>query len=212
MKIGVCIPCHADHLHVLLNCLQSIREQTRPPDAVVVSVSSATTCHALPCTAIVRSELTCAGENRNIAARSIADTVDVLTFIDADDLMHPRRIEMIEKHFTEYEGLHYLVHSFVMDGMWSEITGQLRVNPFTGVRRIDGDTCGRVTGEELPPFSNGHISCRSAAWKENPMLERYGNGEDSEYTARAWEKGYVFGVTSDALSWYKRGHSIPFSI
>ena len=212
MKIGVCIPCHADHLHLLLNCLQSIRQQTRLPDAVVVSVSSATTCPTLPCTVIVRSERTCAGENRNIAARSIADTVDVLTFIDADDVMHPRRIEMIEKHFTDHEELDYLVHSFVMDGMWSEITGNLRVNPFTGVQRRNGDVCGRVIGEGLPPFSNGHISCRSDAWKHNPMLERYGDGEDSEYTARAWEKGRTFGVTSDALSWYRRGHSIPFSI
>jgi hypothetical protein len=182
------------------------------PDVVVVSVSSAKTYPDLPCRVLVRSDIACAGENRNIAARSIAEEVDVLTFIDADDVMHPRRIEMIEKHFTENRDLDYLVHSFVMDGVWSEITGQLRLNPFTGVQRKNGDVCGRVTGESLPPFSNGHISCRSIVWQDEPMLERYGDGEDSEYTARMWEKGYTFGVTPDALSWYKRGHSIPFRI
>jgi cellulose synthase/poly-beta-1,6-N-acetylglucosamine synthase-like glycosyltransferase len=212
MKLGVCIPCHANHLDLLPNCLESIRQQTRVPDVVVVSVSSATTYPELPCRVLVRSELICAGENRNIAARSIADTVDVLTFIDADDVMHPRRIEMIEKHFTDHPELDYFVHSYTNDGAWADITGNVRMNPFVGVRRMDGDKCGRVVGDGLPPFHNGHISCRSAAWKENPMLERYGDGEDSEYTARMWEKGYTFGVTSDALSWYKRGHSIPFSI
>jgi hypothetical protein len=210
MKVGVCIPCHADHLYLLPSCLESIRQQTRVPDAVVVSVSSATSCPELPCTTLVRSERACAGENRNIAARSIADEVDVLTFIDADDVMHPRRIEMIENHFTECQELDYLLHSYVLDGQWSDITGQLQLNPFTGVERKPGDVCGRMIADPQPICSNGHISCRSARWKENPMLERYGDGEDSEYTARIWEKGYTVGVTPDTLSWYRRGHSIPF--
>jgi hypothetical protein len=166
----------------------------------------------LPCTLLVRSEPACAGENRNIAARSIADVVDVLTFIDADDVMHPRRVEMIEKHFTENPNMDYFLHSYMNNGPWTDITGRLQINPFKGVKRVEGDVCGRMFGDDVPEFHNGHVSCRTAAWKENPMLERYGDGEDTEYNSRMFEKGYTFGVTPDVLSWYRRGHSIPFRI
>lgn len=210
MKIGVCIPCHADHLYVLPNCIESIRQQTRAPDEVVVSVSSATSCPDLPCTLLVRAEPACAGENRNIAARSIAESVDVLTFMDADDVMHPRRLEMIEKHFTDHPEMDYLLHSYMTNGVWTDISGHVQINPIAGVRRVDGDVCGRMFGDNLPALTGGHVTCRSTAWMKNPMLERYGDGEDSEYTARAWEKGYTFGATPDVLSWYRRGHSIPF--
>lgn len=212
MKIGVCVPCHVDHLFLLPNCIESTRQQTRAADEVVVSVSSATTCPDLPCTMLVRPEVTCAGENRNIAARLIADKVDVITFIDADDVMHPRRLEMIEKYFTDHPEMDYLLHSFMSNGEWSEITGTVRMHPFAGVYRVPGDLCGRTFGDGIPQFHNGHISCRSTAWKQNPMLERYGEGEDSEYVARMWEKGYTFGGTSDVLTWYRRGNSIPFKV
>ena len=116
MRIGVCIPVIARHLPLLATCLESLHQQTRKPDVVSIRVSEASALPVLPpCSFPVVLQYTpekaCAGANRNGAAYVIQDRVDLLTFIDADDFMHPLCLEQTGRHFQQ--DIEVLVHGFV---------------------------------------------------------------------------------------------------
>jgi hypothetical protein len=101
MRIGVAIPCYIGHIDRLLVLLDSIEQQTRLPDKVVVSCSSTNFLPAFPAYKF-EFEIVCeptkknTAQNRNIAGLRLLDT-DIISFFDADDVMHPQRIEFIER-------------------------------------------------------------------------------------------------------------------
>jgi hypothetical protein len=110
MKIGVAIPCYINHIKDLFILLDSIENQTILPDKVVVSCSSTRVDdfnfelikkYTFPLQVITNENKLCASKNRNIAANNLTD-MDYITFIDADDIMHPQRIEILTKVFNEH--------------------------------------------------------------------------------------------------------------
>ena len=107
MKIGVAIPCYYGHIQRLYDLLESIEKQTILPDKVVVSSSSTSelTCdkiYSFPLEVIVTECKQNASKNRNVAASKLLD-MDYITFIDADDVMHPQSIEFLLKGFQTYD-------------------------------------------------------------------------------------------------------------
>ena len=118
MKIGVAIPCYKGHITRLFELLDSIEKQTRVPDKVVVSCSSTddfTHCkeYNFSLEIVITSEKKTAAQNRNIAISRLA-TMDYITFIDADDIMHPQRIEILLKVFHEYD-CDIILHNFLLE-------------------------------------------------------------------------------------------------
>lgn len=116
-SIGVAIPCYKGHIEILKKLLDSIENQTRKPDSVVISCSSS--CdedipykqehYSFPIKFVTTETKLNAAQNRNVAI-SYLDT-DIISFIDADDQMHPQRLEIIEKAFKE-NNIVMLLHSF----------------------------------------------------------------------------------------------------
>jgi glycosyltransferase involved in cell wall biosynthesis len=107
MKIGVAIPCYYGHIQRLYDLLDSIEKQTILPNKVVVSTSSTSIFkynknYCFPLEVIVTEYKQNASKNRNIAASKLND-MDYITFIDADDIMHPQRIEFLLKGFKIYD-------------------------------------------------------------------------------------------------------------
>jgi glycosyltransferase involved in cell wall biosynthesis len=107
MKIGVAVPCYYGHIPHLMYLLDSIESQTSRPDKVVVSCSSTselfeTKQYSFPLEIVITEHHKNAAQNRNIAASKLSD-MDYITFMDADDLMHPQRIEILLKTFRETE-------------------------------------------------------------------------------------------------------------
>ena len=106
MSIGVAIPCYYGHIPNLINLLDSIENQTSKPNKVVVSCSSTkdeielSKSYSFPLEIIISEQHKNAAQNRNIAASKLND-IDYITFIDADDIMHPQRIEILLKVFKE---------------------------------------------------------------------------------------------------------------
>jgi hypothetical protein len=116
MRIGVAIPCYIGHIENLRVLLSSISKQTRLPDKVVVSCSSTTELPSFPvynfdliivCVQSKKSP----SQNRNIAAKLL--DVDIITFFDADDLMHPQRIEFVERAFMG--GANVVLHNYSIE-------------------------------------------------------------------------------------------------
>jgi len=118
MKIGVAIPCYYGHISHLTDLLNSIEKQTCKPDKVIVSSSSTkelfkTKQYSFPLEIIITEGHKNAAQNRNIAANKLND-MDYITFMDADDIMHPQRIEILLKVFQE-TNCDIILHNFLMN-------------------------------------------------------------------------------------------------
>jgi glycosyltransferase involved in cell wall biosynthesis len=119
IKIGVAIPCYQGHIERLFDLLKSIKSQTILPDKVVVSCSSTTSFfykeeeYNFPLEVIPIGEHKNAAQNRNIAASKLND-MDYITFIDADDVMHNQRIEILLKTINEYNS-DIILHNFFLN-------------------------------------------------------------------------------------------------
>ena len=115
MKIGVAVPCYIGHIPRLYELLDSIENQTVLPTKVVVSCSSTSECplikeYSFPLEIICCEHKMNPSQNRNIASSKLLD-MDYITFIDADDIFHSRKIEILLKVIEDY-GVDVLLHNY----------------------------------------------------------------------------------------------------
>lgn len=111
--IGIAISCYNGHLSQLFDLFDSIQTQTILPDKVIVSCSStdentqkimnrALQKYNFSFKIIYHLTYKNAAENRNIAVSYLTD-MDYITFIDADDIMHYQRIEILLRTFNDHD-------------------------------------------------------------------------------------------------------------
>ena len=107
MRIGVAIPCFIKHIPQCLQLLDALEYQTRRPDEVVVSCSSTIEFphkeYSYSIKILVTEKKQNTSTNRNCAARELQ--TDIICFFDADDEMHPQRLEVIERCFQSTNGV-----------------------------------------------------------------------------------------------------------
>ena len=111
MKIALVIPTYKPHFIYLERLCKNIAAQTRLPDLVVIRASSCDSTELLdqvsakpwPFTLQILStaEKCCQAENRNEGVAAVPPDIDAVSFFDSDDLMHPRRLELIESLFLQ---------------------------------------------------------------------------------------------------------------
>jgi hypothetical protein len=128
MRIAVIIPTYSAHLKYLPETLQSIKAQTRQPDLVILAASSIevgsaasaeldalarTWSSQLPLRILQTAAIQPAGKNRNDGvAAAVEAGMDLLSFFDSDDIMAPRRLELVEQVFLEHgNAVSAVVHS-----------------------------------------------------------------------------------------------------
>lgn len=169
--IGIAICAYKGHIPHLKRLFNSIEAQTRKPDQVVVSCSSSLpedipyrpNMYSFPFTIITTEEKKMASQNRNIAASHI--TTDIITFFDADDEMHPQRLEIIEDCFTKHN-VKILMHNYELETS----------NPFETINEfifhinyLDKDHIWGATILRHPyshcPLTNGHVTVSRDAWQ-----------------------------------------------
>jgi glycosyltransferase involved in cell wall biosynthesis len=127
ISIGVAIPCYKPHIPKLFALLDSINKQTVLPKVVVISCSSCTP-QDIPIfpqynfnyNILIHNERKNAAQNRNIAMAEI-DT-DIITFIDADDIMLPQRLEVIQRAYNE--GARLIIHNYTQDSSYQPLEGE----------------------------------------------------------------------------------------
>lgn len=118
------IPCHYTHFEYLIELLESVSQQTRLPDEVIVALSGTDNLDAAEVArAIGRSwpfkitwlpsgDVVSRGGNRNRAAEQASG--DILICTDADDLMHPRRIELCMRLLESDPWPQMILHGLIL--------------------------------------------------------------------------------------------------
>ena len=115
--IGLVIPCYKPHIGLLSRVLWSINNQTRTPDMVIISCSSSEESdipykesdYNFPIKFFTHIEKRNVAQNRNFGSRQL--NTDIITYFDADDIMHPQRIEIIYQCFLKYPNTRLFLHS-----------------------------------------------------------------------------------------------------
>lgn len=218
MRIGVCIPCHYEYFIYIGRVLESIERQTYKPSIVCVSLSGAPRNHgtnidkffSFPLAIIKTTEKKNAGENRNIAAKCIYTDVDVITFFDADDYMHPQRLESIYNAFTNNDCevflhmLKWLPKSTSTDIIRETIENITVTGHISGnlICNFYVDAISDIDNTTSLIIANGHATIRSYIFGDNVYPENSVGCEDSEYMANLFRRGYKFKYTTDILAIY----------
>jgi glycosyltransferase involved in cell wall biosynthesis len=232
LSIAVCIPCAPKDIKLLKYCLKSVQAQTRPADSVIVSISGVADPSkvlidlsgiTVPVDIIYSTNDKYAGGNRNIAAKKAVEKgADILSFFDADDMMHPRRLERIEDIFLKDPETIAVVHSLIIgkrgdmdmyEGKekipWNPITNDYIPNAFIsqGTPKfyfIKFQECFRKPLPAHGEVTNGHASVLASYWAKNPCNEEMRIGEDSHYTGTLLHLNNKLAYTGDCLSIYMK--------
>jgi hypothetical protein len=213
MKIGVAIPSYIGHIHRLIELLDSIEKQTRLPDKVVVSCSSTrefinNKTYSFPLQIILTEERQNAAQNRNIAISNLMD-MEFVSFIDADDIMHPQRIEVLLKVFNEYD-CDIILHNYLIDSGTFETIENMQVRIDTLVQCHTGCIVHRDnTRNYLDHIHHSqstikiHILDKVKFPEENSFIAR----EDSIFCYRAFGLEIKNAYIVNPLSLYKQSSS-----
>jgi hypothetical protein len=232
-NLAVCIPLDSGDIKYLNRCLRSVKAQTRRPDQIVISASRCTAadereirliCFDLGLQARIQthSEILLAGANRNRAAKvAVENGATILFFFDSDDVMHPRRTQVIADHFKD-ASLTGVLNRFIGGPKevqdiskipWRPIRGLIYMNAF---RLIDMKTFrGHLLRYELYKDSKikgvedvacGPATVRARFWLENPYSEIIRIGEDQHFTSQIVVKGGNLAYIPETLSVFMMDH------
>jgi glycosyltransferase involved in cell wall biosynthesis len=149
MKIAVVIPTYKYHIPLLKRTLESIVNQTRIPEIVVIRASSCDD-ETTPILNDIRKdkwpfhlnilETTAkqfTGQNRNEGIIAVPDDIDIISNFDSDDIMHPRRLEYIEEMIIQ--GADAVVHDFLTTSNPDTISWDLESRPEAIYNRVIKD-------------------------------------------------------------------------
>jgi glycosyltransferase involved in cell wall biosynthesis len=190
LTIGVVIPCYINHFKYIPTLLQNIADSTIKPKQVVVSCSSYTSSFTqnymfkeIDVTLVFINKYANGSQNRNLAASYL--TTDLISFIDADDLMHPKRLEYVWKTFQEHNDVSAVYHGYVYQHIserelpfWEEPEREVIYDP------IEHDPKGigiLIRSDKTYPIHHAHVTVRKEVFTTCKFNESVNYWEDSVY-------------------------------
>jgi len=219
MRLAVVIPSYHRHIPFLPRLLESINKQTRLPDLVVVRISSCG-LEEIPLLQKLREidlsfllviheteKLQMAAQNRNEGVELVPPGFDIISFFDSDDIMHPRRIELLERCFQEYPSADLILHSGQSGPLtqeeksiiWEPIEEPLKVHlnkcslkpqMIAGPFKMVPFKLERVVFEkEVSGQLNGHCSIRRHCFEKVQFVEDAYGYEDSLFVSELYKLG-----------------------
>lgn len=122
MIITLCIPCVDIHIPLLLKLLSSINNFTRKPDKIMIGLSPKFNDYdlfdekkkilqlypQLPIDIIVQTTKTNAAQHLNIMGKVVKEGFIIRA--DADDVIHPQKLEIIESLVKKYPDTKLILH------------------------------------------------------------------------------------------------------
>lgn len=210
------IPCHAPYLQFLDRCLISIYNQTKAPDLIIISVSSfggelALLPGIIPIKVLQTEQHYTPGQNRN-AIIEIVPQNSIVSFIDADDMLHPQHVDTVSKFFTDHEEQDVLLMSFERNANkltftvddyktfnWTNIPSEIQYfhNCFKPTYPPQWTPIMIWSDEHLRNYAhaNGPISFRRNKIDHIRYSSTLTLGEDQDFNAQLWEYGLKFSYT-----------------
>ena len=124
MIITLCIPCVDKHIPLLIKLLGTVNEFTRKPDKIMIGLSPKfnnsdlldekkkilESYPELPIDIIVQTTKTNAAKHLNIMGNLVKEGFIIRA--DADDIIHPQKLEIIESVFKKYPDTKLVLHRF----------------------------------------------------------------------------------------------------
>lgn len=217
-RVALIIPCIPQHVPVLKDLLRSVAQSTVHPEHVVVSLSQTLPTEGerlqtelqrlVPMSVLTVSSVShraWAAENRNRGAR--ATDASIYSFMDADDLMMPRRLEVVLDAMVRHNA-DVVLHA-LREG--AELELELDPEAFAKVERRDRRERQRDghlhLHKSIPNLHHGHITVdRAAYWKvggqnESAELRR---AEDSHFVRILAKNDYRIAFVPQKLSEYRQ--------
>jgi hypothetical protein len=220
---AICIPCVPKDINRIHLCFESIVSQK--PNKVYVSISSANAEHKqhildiaakynLTPTVVFTNQRILAGGNRNRAAEeAVKDGATLLHFFDADDIMHPKYIEIVEKYFKKYPitGLLHAcirakkhIQKNIQSLHWNPIPESIYTQYYTTTKgRLHSNKATLKQGESNS-LAAGHLSVLASFWKTTKYNEDINNGENQNFNSKIITSKQLLGYTPNELSYYMR--------
>jgi hypothetical protein len=211
--LGVAIPCYNKHIPKLLELLDSIEAQTCKPDVVSISCSSTgegefpvLRKYGFGVIVHITKERRNAGQNRNTAARRLG--TDLVSFFDADDKMHPQRVEGLLVAFSEPCDI--VLHSYLVD---KETEQPYRhTERFNIVRnRLTRCYSGCITLNSDARIHHSQVTVRREIFEQSPFSEEKEDEvkEDCVFCYRVFGiPGVQSAYIADPLSKYIQGFAM----
>ena len=217
--IGIAVPCYVNHSVHIEGLLRNIAASSEKPDRIVISCSSWTRTNdvvfifeGIPVEILYTTRVLNAAQNRNRAAKRL--TTDLISFFDADDLMHPKRIEYIRGAFENrldisalYHGYSYDHASKRHDPFWEVGPANLLPNKLVKDPKAVG-----IMALTDPPnqfeHHHAHVTVRSDIFSHFmfPEHPQYTRLEDSVYGALLVASNVPMAFLSNVLSRYIFGN------
>ena len=124
MIITLCIPCVDKHIPLLLKLLSTVDKFTRKPDKIMIGLSPKFNDSdlfkekneilklypELPIDIIVQTTKTNAAKHLNIMGKNVKEGYIIRA--DADDIIHPQKIEIIEQVINKYPDTKLILHRY----------------------------------------------------------------------------------------------------
>lgn len=187
VSIGIpCIPKHISHLDELI---QNINKQKLLPTEVIISLSECSQQEGMKLEYILKKKCYVnvkvitdvrkkyAGANRNTCAEYC--TTPYISFIDADDLMSPTRILIIDKLAKKYD-FDVLFHNYTMDNHYSSEFSKINDVNYNYQTYLSYNTTDKSKSVMLENTHHGHLTIKTKQLLRYP-IDVGGYGEDTRY-------------------------------
>jgi len=214
MRLGIAIPCYNKHIPQLLTLLESIENQTRKPDGVSICCSSTKSNefpvlkdYGFPIHIAIMEGRKNTAENRNIAFKRFAD-MDAISFFDADDIMHPQRLEFIELALEK--GADIVLHNYTMKEV-KQFELYETANIIYGQLAKAPSGCAYLKTQWNAPIHHSQVTVRRSILNTVQFNEEgsYERREDAVFCGQVLalqtiQSAYI----SEELSYYKESRSL----
>jgi glycosyltransferase involved in cell wall biosynthesis len=226
MLIAVVVPTYRVHFNLLETLLENIAEQTRPPNLVVIRASSCTVedipfledlaakSWPFPLKVLSTAAKQYAAQNRNEGSDAVPEYFDAISYLDSDDLMHPRRLEMVEQMLEK--GVDIVVHAYdegareAVHKWWDVGDPEYECDPFSFkpeklyciLKKREIILHRAMYDTDRFYLHMAHITVRLACFKAVRFNEEAFRYEDSQFISDLLKKSYTSIAMLNKLSYW----------
>jgi glycosyltransferase involved in cell wall biosynthesis len=211
LTISLCITCYQKDYHFLSGVLEQIRNLTDLPDEIVIASSGLSetqlthpSClqndkQIIPIVAVNSAGSRLPGWARNTAG--LASNMDIVLFLDIDDVIHPQKIKWIRQIFNDYD-CDMLVHNYTLPPFEPFIIYDKldRIEKITQV----APNCVNLRTEHNEGITHGHITIKRKILDHIKYNENRKVGEDGEFCQQVFHNSYNIWYCNYPLIYYNK--------